>query len=556
MSLFDEILTVRGINVGSRSDFLSPDYSKVSDPFLLPDMEAAVDRIVQARQRQEPIIIYGDYDIDGLTASSLLLGALKSFGFERVDVVIPNRFSDGFGLTMEAIENVAASGVRLLVTVDCGSSSEMEVKRANELGIDVIITDHHNVPPILPPAVAVVNPKQLSLNSNSKNSNFYPKYRETDSFFDLTGVGVAFKLVRALQTRLEGIPDGQEKWLLDLVALGTICDVAALTNENRIFAYWGLKVLAKTRCPGLKALMSVAKVDPAKVNARTLGFSLGPRMNAAGRLETARYSLDMLLANNSTAAYEKAQKLEELNYLRRQEQDNIFKEAIEQVEKYQTDSVLVLSAPNWNHGIVGIVAAKLLEKYKKPVFVLQEIGDVAKGSARSYGGFSASAALSASRDIIAKGGGHDLAAGVTLPVKNIEAFRKRINEFYGSLNLVNQASLLLPTADVTAHFGDVTAELVEQIETLEPFGNGNPQPILKSDDVLVIDRRCMGSASQHIKIILQDSDGTTMPMLAFNAQPEFFVNSGEHLTVWYQPNINEWHGQRTVEGRLLRLEKN
>ena len=540
MTLFDQILQARGFDDNTRDQFLSPSYDAKHDPFLLPDMQAAVERLVVAHEKQERITIYGDYDIDGLTATTVLLDAFESFGFAPVEAFIPNRFVEGYGLTIDAVERIAETGAQLIVTVDCGSLSEKEIIRANELGVDVIVTDHHNVAPVQPPAIAVINPK--------RPDHQYP-------FIDLAGVGVAFKLVQALQTKLDGLAVGQEKWLLDLVALGTVCDVVTLVDENRANVYWGLKVLSQTRRPGLKALMAVASVEPEKVNARSLGFGLGPRMNAAGRLETAQYALDMLRAKDPMDALEKAQQLDVLNQSRRTDQDKIFKTALIQAEHFKDDPVLVVSHPDWNHGIIGIVAAKLLEKYKKPTYVLQEMGEESKGSARSYGDFSAADAIRASDDIITKGGGHKLAAGVTMPTKNIAAFRQRVNEFYRSKDLFNQAALLLPKADVTvANFSDIDETLLKELERLEPCGNGNPEPVFKSEDMLVINLRKMGADAQHVKITLQDENQKSMEFLAFNAPESFFVEPGEYVTIWYQPSINEWQGRRTVEGRLLHLE--
>lgn len=540
MTLFEQILKARGLEGETRDLFLSPQYDAKHDPFLLPDMQAAVERLVLARERQDKITIYGDYDIDGLTATTVLLDAFESFGFKSVDSFIPNRFVEGYGLTIDAVERIADKGAQLIVTVDCGSLSEKEIIRANELGVDVIVTDHHNVAPVQPPAIAVINPK--------RPDHDYP-------FIDLAGVGVAFKLVQALQTRLDGLPIGQEKWLLDLVALGTVCDVVTLVDENRANVYWGLKVLSQTRRHGLRALMAVAAVEPEKVNARSLGFGLGPRMNASGRLETAQYALDMLRANEPMLAMEKAQQLDTLNQARRADQDKIFKAAIIQAEQYKDDPVLVVSHPDWNHGIIGIVAAKLLEKYKKPTYVLQEMGDQSKGSARSYGDFSAADAIRASDDIITKGGGHKLAAGVTLPTENIEAFRRRVNEFYRSQNLFNQAALLLPKADVSVlNFSEIDEALLRQLEALEPYGSGNPEPVLKGNSMLVVHLRRMGADAQHVKLTLQDSQQSKMEFLAFNAPESFFVEPGEYVTIWFQPGVNEWQGRRTVEGRLLHLE--
>lgn len=561
MSLFEDILTSRGLVGNARKVFLSPDYEKQHDPFLLPDMNAAVERLAVARRRQEQVTIYGDYDIDGLTATTVLLDALQSFGFDRIDTFIPNRFVEGYGLTVEAVEKIASQGAQVIVTVDCGSLSEKEIIRANELGVDVIVTDHHNVAAVQPPAVAVINPKrllmehpddfdhQLCLKSDSKlQGKVYP-------FLDLPGVGVAFKLVQAMQTRLGGLPRGQEKWLLDLVALGTVCDVVMLVDENRTHVYWGLKVLAKTRRPGLKALMAVAGVVPEKVNARSLGFGLGPRMNAAGRLETARHALEMLQASDSLQALEKAQLLDDMNKQRRTDQDKIFKAALLQAEQFEKDPVLVVSHPDWNHGIIGIVAAKLLEKFQKPTFVLQEIGQEAKGSARSFGDFSAADAIRASDDIITKGGGHKLAAGVTLPTVSISAFRARVNEFYRTKNLFDQARLLLPKEDVVAtDLAGVNEMLLIDLERLEPFGNGNPEPVVKMHELVVLHTRRMGADAQHVKLELQDPLKNVMQFLAFNAPEYFFVEPGEKVTIWFQPMLNEWMGRRSVEGRLLHLE--
>lgn len=561
MGVFKQILKKRGLDTDQkREKFLNPSYDAKHDPYLLPDMKKAVDRLVHARENQESIMIYGDYDIDGLTATTILLDAFSSFGFEKVNAFIPNRFVEGYGLTLDAVERIAKTGATLIVTVDCGSLSEKEIIRANELGVEVIVTDHHNVASIQPPAVAVVNPKRLLqdypdeyenflLKTNSSRTDIYP-------FLDLAGCGVAFKLVQALQTKLDGLEDGQEKWLLDLVALGTVCDVVTLVDENRANVFWGLKVLSKTKRPGLRALMAVARVEVDKINARSLGFGLGPRMNAAGRLETAQLALDMLIAKDNNSAFEKAEVLDALNLARRSDQDKIYKEAIIQAEKQMSNPVLVVSDPNWNHGIVGIVAAKLLEKYKKPAFVLQEMGEESKGSARSYGDFSAADSIRASEDIITKGGGHRLAAGVTLPTENIAAFRDRVNQFYieQRLNLSDQQNKLLPEADAYAEIDQVDEDLIYNIARLEPFGSGNSQPIFCSTDLTVLHVRKMGTDGQHIKLEAQNETGARMQFLAFNAPEHFFVEVGAVIDAWYQPDINEWQGRKSIEGRLQHLK--
>lgn len=540
MTLFERILVARGLSAKTRAAFLNPKYELTHDPFLLPDMKIAVDRLVKAHKKQEKIVIYGDYDIDGLTATALIFDALKCFGFKDVETFIPNRFEEGYGLTIEAIEKFANEGISLVLTVDCGSSSEKEITRAKNLGLDIIVTDHHDCSTHMVPAVAVINPKIAG--------NQY-------SFVDLAGVGVAFKLVQALQTKFKGMPKGHEKWLLDLVALGTVCDVVQLVDENRTYVYFGMKVLAKTKRPGLKALMAVAGVDPESIDTRALGYRLGPRMNAAGRLETAKHALDMLLTNDPMEALEKAEYLDDLNRARRVEQDKIFKQAVAQAEKHINDSVLVVSGIDWNHGVVGIVASKLLEKFKKPTFVLQEIGKDSKGSARSFGEFSVIDAINSAKDVITKGGGHKMAVGISLPTKNINIFRKRVNDYYRSQNLKDQQSQLLPKADATADLSEITEDLVGQISQLEPFGIGNPQPVIKCEDLQVVKLRKMGVNAQHVKLDLKDKTGHVMQFLSFNAPESCFAEVGTNTDVWFHPSINQWHGVSSVEGQILHIEQ-
>ncbi|HEX6258689.1 MAG TPA: single-stranded-DNA-specific exonuclease RecJ [Candidatus Saccharimonadales bacterium] len=540
--LLSELLIARGFTTAEQqAAFLLPEYNAKHDPFLLPDMQAAVDRLVEAREKQEQIVIYGDYDIDGLTATTLLLEALTAFGFEKVQTFIPNRFVEGYGLTTEAIERIAEMGAQLVVTVDCGSLSHKEIERANELGMAVIVTDHHNVAEVMPAAVATINPK--------RTDHQYP-------FIDLAGVGVAFKLVQALQMYLKGLPEGHEKWLLDLVALGTVCDIVTLQGENRANVYWGLEVLKKTRRPGLRALMAVSGVKQSEVSARSLGFGLGPRMNAAGRLDTAQLSLDLLTTQDPEEALVIAEKLDAMNTERRSEQQRIFIEAQIQAETYKNQPVLVLSDANWSHGIIGIVAAKLLEKYRKPTFVLQEMDEMAKGSARSYGDFSAADAIRASEKHIIKGGGHKAAAGVTLQVDKIDDFRRSVNDFYHSLQLDNQLRHLAPIGDLHRDTLDaIDEDLVAMLAQLEPCGQGNREPVFCFSGLQVLHVRKMGDKDQHVKLQLQDTNRRALSFLAFNAPEHFFAETGQKVKVWCTLGLNEWRGTRAVEGRLLELEQ-
>jgi single-stranded-DNA-specific exonuclease len=347
---------------------------------------------------------------------------------------------------------------------------------------------------------------------------------------------------------------GHEKWLLDLVALGTICDIVPLVGENRTLAFWGLKVMSQTRRPGVRALMAVAKINPSEVNARSLGFGLGPRLNASGRLETAQLSLDLLTTKDNGQALQLAEELDSMNQIRRKEQNRIFQEAVLVVQKYSDDDVLVVSHSSWNHGIVGIVAAKLLEAHHKPTFVLQELGDETKGSARSFGDFSVGEAIRASETHIIKGGGHHLAAGVTLKTTKITDFRVSVNNYYKSLKLSDQKAHLLPKAEITLQNLDgLDEDLVTHISQLEPFGEGNEQPVFLINNLTVEQVRTMGDQKQHVKLTVRDQSGNSMQFLAFSAPAHYYVEPGEQVNIWATLDINEWMGNKNVEGRLLEV---
>lgn len=538
-TLFNTLLKNRKLSTKELQDaFLHPDYEMLANPFLLPDMKKAVNRIKKAFRDKEQVVIYGDYDIDGLSATAVLYDALTSFGLQ-IATFIPSRFDDGYGLSNGALEKLAENGAKLVITVDCGSLSIDEVAYATSLGIDVIITDHHMVGDMLPDAVAVINPK--------RQDHKYP-------FKDFSGVGVAFQLVRALQQTLKGLEPGQEKWLLDLVALGTICDVVDLVGENRTLVYWGLKVLRKSHRPGLKALLAVAKVDSKNITTQTVGFMLGPRLNASGRLESAQASLDLLTSTTGQEALAIAMQLNEMNQERRSQQQVIFQEALVQAEKYKKDSVLVLSHAEWSHGIIGIVAAKIMETYKKPTFVLQEMGEETKGSARSFGDFSVGMAVRKAERHIISGGGHALAAGVSLSTEKITLFRDSVNDYYQSLNLTKQTQHLQPQEEIVVKdFSDFSIELVEEIALLEPFGQGNSQPIFKVDQVRIVDIRRMGDKKQHVRITCSDYMDRQLQCVAFSAPKHFFQYPDGEVAIWIALEINEWNGSRSLQARLLEV---
>lgn len=539
--IIEKILANRGISKENREAFLNPDYENQQDPFLLPDMEKAVERLIEAHEKQEKITVYGDYDVDGVSASTVILDAFEKFGFENVDYFLPDRFKDGYGMNERGVKELAERGTSLILTVDCGSLNHAEIDFAKGFGIDTIITDHHNIAEVQPNAVAVVNPRRPE-----------NRYKGAEKF---AGVGVAFKLVQALQTRLEGLPKGQEKWLLDMVALGTVCDVMQQTIENRQNTFWGLKVLSKTRRIGLKSMLAFAGIG--EPNSSTLGFVLGPRINSAGRLKSAEIALDLMLERDNFKALEKARSLDELNKERRKIQHQALEIALEKSRNFENDNVLVVADESFNDGIIGIVASGLLEKFKKPVFVISIEGSTAKGSARSYGGFSVSQAVEKARKIIIKGGGHDAAAGVTLPTNKIDEFRQIVNDFYRELGLdfEEEQKKLLPKVDIELEdFSPLNLELFEEISKIEPFGSGNEEPTFKVSKVRVLARQEMGDKKQHLKLTLTDGE-REIKMLKFNAPEEFFAEVGEEVDVIFALTLNEWQGRQSVEGRVLHLER-
>ena len=537
--IFEQILKNRGISKENREAFLNPNYDNQHDPFLLPDMEKAVERLLIAHEKQEKITVYGDYDVDGVSASTVILTAFEKFGFKNVDYFLPDRFKDGYGMNERGVRVLADRGTNLILTVDCGSLNHAEIDFAKGFGIDTIVTDHHNIAEIQPNAVAVVNPR--------RKENKYP---QAENF---AGVGVAFKLVQALQTKLEGFPTGQEKWLLDMVALGTVCDIMKQTVENRQNTFWGLKVLSKTRRAGLKSMLALAGVKEPKSS--TLGFIIGPRINSAGRLETAEKAVDLMLEKDSFVAFEKAKNLDDLNKKRRKIRHEALEIAIRKAEDFKNDKVLVVADESFNDGIIGIVASGLLERFKKPVFVISIEGDVAKGSARSFGDFSASQAVQNASEIIIKGGGHDAAAGVTLPTSKIDDFRKSVNDFYDSLKLKNQLEKLLPKVDVQLEdFSPISLELFEKISLLEPFGNGNEEPTFEIKNACVSARQEMGDKNQHLKLTLSDGE-REIKMLKFNAPKDFFAEIDEKVDVIFSLGLNEWQGQKNIEGQILHLKR-
>ena len=532
--IFAKLLEKRHLD----SDFLNPDYHNLKDPFIMPDCKKAVERIKKAIKGSEEILIYGDYDVDGVTASTVMEKALILAGAQpdKIQIMLPDRFADGYGMSPKLIDAAKKHHTTLVITVDCGSSNHDIIAELNHLKIDTIVTDHHETKDTLPEALAIVNPKRRD-------------FKDQNGLRDLAGVGVAFKVAEAL--KIEGlIKNEQEKWLLDLVLLGTICDNMLLTHENRILSYFGLKVLAKTRRPGLKALMEKAGVK--SLNAESIGFQIGPRLNAAGRLDTADLSLNLLRSKDAITAAPLVEKLETLNKKRKNEQ--LF--ATKEIKKRGVhDDPVIIETGKWHEGILGIVAGHLVEDYHRPAFVLTELDqNIFKGSGRSFGDFNLAKALDYTKDYIINGGGHAGAAGVKVDGKNLYAFREKINDYYRSLHLKNQEKYFGSQADLDlADFSDLNLSLLDDLKRLEPFGPGNEEPIFRLKNVEITNLTRMGAEKNHLRLDLKDQHGKTLKLIAFYAPEKWFAIDPDydHIEPLIKLTENEYNGVKSLEARII-----
>lgn len=522
-----EILEKRKMPPEEMAAFVYPDYAlDLHDPYLLTDMRKAIDRILIAAQNQEKVVVYGDYDIDGITASGVMIEALRAVGIDATSY-IPDRFEEGYGINEAALAALKDGGVDLVISVDCGITSVAEAKWAQENGLDLIVTDHHTVPEVIPEAVAVINPK--------RPGDKYP-------FKELAGVGVAFKLAQALQ-QTTGKPEiGQEKWLLDLVALGTVCDLVPLVGENRVFVTYGLKVLRRTRRVGLKSLAAVSKITTAEVTAEHLGFRFGPRMNAAGRLDNAACALELVMTPDETRADEIADQLEGLNQQRKADQEKIFREADAMAEEAGEEPVLVLASPEWSHGVVGIVASKLVEKWQKPVLVAQILGESAKGSGRSVPGFNLTEALRQNESLLERFGGHYYAAGYTVKTQNLDELREGLIRAWEGRAQTETTAELEPEIALGS-VESVGVELIDEIELLAPFGHGNRRPVVEISGLNVAEARPVGATKTHLKLAFTDKAGRKIDGIGFGMAPSHEgLMEGQILTAKGELNKNEYLG--------------
>lgn len=535
-----DLLRGRGMSELQAQSFIRPSYDKdLGNPMIIEGMDRAVNRIGKAIKNDEKVYIYGDYDIDGISASALLYDAFAQMGL-NASLYIPDRFEEGYGLNSKALKKLKDDGASLVVSVDCGTTAHKQADYSKKIGLDLIITDHHEPDGGAPKgALACINPK---LQKDSK-------------LRELAGVGVAFYLVRALQNELNVLKPGQEKWLLDLVALGTICDVVPLTGPNRVLAKYGLMVLNKSKRVGLMALADASGVDLAKIKEDDLGFKIGPRLNAAGRLTHAKKALDVLVAQDYEQARQTAEELNELNYSRRQSTADVYEQANKQARQFKHDPVLVLSNSEWSHGIVGIVASRIAEKWHKPTILLQEIGPESKGSARSYGSFNIVEAIRSCEAILSSFGGHSFAAGLKLSTESIKELRYRINE-YAITNMDPENNIKVIDVGLNLSANMASLELFDAINDLAPFGNENKKPYCMSE-FIINDLRLVGSDASHLKLRLADQKGNVHDAIGFGMGAQFdWLKVGSDVKIVFEISQNIWNNNRKHQLEIVDIKPN
>ena len=548
------------LNKKSAKEFLESNYKEgLSSPLLFKDMQKAAARIWQAFENEEKIFIYGDYDADAVTANAVLRLTFRYLDFEA-ESYIPDRFTEGYGVNLEALEKLRAQGAKLIITVDCGTNSVEAAKWCKKNNIDFIITDHHEIIGELPEAFALINPK-----------NPYDNY----PYSELTGVGVAFKLAQAVlldQDKVEfqkkkaaptlrpGQPAaaaaGWEKWLLDLVAIGTVADCHSLTGENRILVKYGLLVLIKSRWIGLKSLCQKAGLNFTKKlpDAYTLGFILGPRLNAAGRLEHANIALNLLLETDSALAAKQADTLEQLNAKRQDITARIFSEAREKAVLLDNKKIIVLLGENWPKGIVGLVAGKISEEFYRPTIVLEKGEEESTGSARSIGEFNIVKALSNAAEHLVRFGGHKQAAGLTLKNENFEKFYEQIlnyaNEFLKDEDLERVLELEAELGEST-----LSMEVYRQILGLEPFGFGNPKPKFFLKNIRLESLKAVGNAKQHLQMRLQIGEKNISAIFFSGSNFAKNLAIGDTLEVAAELMEDGWNGKKDIKLKIIDINK-
>ncbi len=538
-----QVLFNRGISTADQARrFLSPALSDLPNPLAMKDMEKAVGRISAAIRDREKITIFGDYDVDGTTATALLLLFLQGAG-ARVDFYLPQRLKEGYGLNIDAVKKIQAQGTKLIITTDCGISNNEEIRWAMENGLDVVVTDHHEVPEVLPAALAILNPKQKDCP--------YP-------FKGLAGVGVAFNLIIALRSALrqEGFfPPGQEpnlKEYLDLVALGTVSDVVPLMGINRVLTKFGLIQLSHSTRPGILALKDVSGVGGMAVETPGINFRLAPRLNAAGRLGDAQEAVRLLICRDEEEARKIAAHLNDLNSLRQRTEEKILAEAkrmIESPEGKPSKKSLVLASLDWHPGVIGIVASRLTEEYRRPTILIALKENFGKGSGRSIDPFPLYQGLKACQPWLEKFGGHEQAAGLVIRQERIPGFCQAFEEVV-SRKLREEDFIPRLSLDALARLDQLDDSFLSELEFLAPFGTGNPEPVLGLEDLTVLGSKLVGKGHLRLRIkegrLIREAIGFEMA--------SWHPLSHRRMKMAFSPQISTFQGRRTLQLKIVDLQ--
>ncbi len=506
--------------------FINPTRKDFHDPFFMPDMEIAVERILKAIDNKEKIMIYGDYDADGITSITVLKSYLEERGLE-VSSYIPNRINEGYGLNKKAIEKIYNDGYRLMITVDCGITGAEEIDYANSLGIETIITDHHEPAEEIPKAVAVVDAK--------RKDNKYP-------FNQLAGVGVVLKLIQAISIKLN-LEEKEYLKYLDIVCIGTISDIVPLVDENRVIAKLGLKLVAQTRNIGLRALLDI--IGFKKIDSGAVSFGIAPRINACGRMGNEQLALDLFLCKDYELARKLAIKLNEYNVERQSIEKKIFDEAVEKIEQNEKDSsCIIIGNEGWHHGIIGIVASKVTEMYFKPSILVCFEDAVGKGSGRSIPGFDLHEALMNCLDYLDKFGGHEMAVGVTLKQENFDKFKVELETYAKKCEIDKIVPIINIDSEVSLK--SVNIENVKSLSLLEPYGEANKMPIFLFKNLKINSIRAL-SDGKHLKLSLKD-DGFMVDSIGFNMgqlSEEYLLD--DKVDIVGNLDINSFNGNESVQ---------
>lgn len=535
-SFLAKLLVIRGFDdVDSAKDFMSSDILSFPDPYLLPDMDKAVSRIKNAIENKERILIYGDYDVDGISSVAALYLYLCEKGAD-VCYYIPERLCEGYGLNNEATDKFAKGGISLIITVDTGITAISETEYIRSKGMDIIITDHHECREQLPQnACAVINPKRPDSN--------YP-------FKELAGVGVVFKLICALEEK-ENHNEIYEKYL-DIVSLGTVADVMPVYGENRRIVHHGLSVLNSGANVGISSLLACAIPEPQgaakKITSSTIGFAIAPRLNAAGRIGDVKRAAELLITSNKEKADFIAEELCALNRERQSIENKILSEATEKIQAevdFERDKIIILASDGWHQGVIGIVASRLTEKYGLPSILISFDGESGKGSARSIPGFNINTALLYCKDTLIKSGGHELAAGLSVEKQNFSEFKEMLSE-YARDNITDEMSVQKLSVDCELEAQEIDLVHAEMLGLLEPYGNGNPAPVFAVKNAVIKEIIPIGM-NKHLKLILE-KDGLQFTALYFNKTPEDFrFIKGGSVDVAFNLEINEFRGQKNAQ---------